>query len=40
MKLASLPHLRPSELELDIVRPVVPVRGGSGARLPAAGVGG
>jgi hypothetical protein len=40
-KLASLvtPYLRPSEQVLDIVMPVVPVRGGRGARLPAAGVG-
>jgi hypothetical protein len=33
------PHLRPSERVLTVVRPVVPVRGGSGLRLPAAGVG-
>lgn len=40
-KLTSLvtPHLRPSEQVLAIVRPVVPVRGGSGVRLSAAGAG-
>jgi hypothetical protein len=31
------PHLRPSEQVRDVVMPVVPVRGGSGLRLPAAG---
>jgi hypothetical protein len=40
-RLASLvtPYLRQGERVLDIVMPVVPVRGASGSRLPAAGVG-